>query len=96
MDELIRIKKKGQVTIPAKILEMFRLKPDDYFLLHVRGDHIELTPQAVIPKSQEYFWTKRWQEGERKADEDIKEGRVSAIFENPEDFLSALKEENGI
>ena len=29
-----------------------------------------------IPKSQAYFWTKEWQEGERRADEDIKAGRV--------------------
>jgi len=43
-------------------------------------------------ENQEYFWAKRWQEGEKTSDEDIKQGRISGIFENPEDFLSALKE----
>ena len=92
MDELIRIKNRGQVTIPSKILKMFRLKPDDYLLLKVHEDRIELTPQAVIPKSQEYFWTKRWQEGEKQAQEDIDKGMVSEVFEQPDDFLKALKE----
>jgi len=27
-------------------------------------------------KSQAYFWTKEWQNGEKQADEDIKAGRV--------------------
>jgi len=30
-------------------------------------------------KSQAYFWTKEWQEGEKKADEDIKAGQVKTF-----------------
>ena len=33
--------------------------------------------QKVIPKNQIYFYTPQWQEGEIKANEDIKKGRVS-------------------
>lgn len=29
----------------------------------------------LAPKSQRYYWTKEWQEGEREADEDIALGR---------------------
>jgi len=36
-------------------------------------------PKKLIDKSQAYFWTKRWQEGEREADEDIKAGRVKTF-----------------
>ncbi|MDO8490669.1 MAG: hypothetical protein Q7T04_01480 [Dehalococcoidia bacterium] len=32
-----------------------------------------------MDKSQAYFWTKKWQEREREADEDIKAGRVKAF-----------------
>ena len=35
-----------------------------------------LTPQVAIDRSQAYFWTKRWQEGERQAEEDFRAGRV--------------------
>ena len=32
-------------------------------------------PKKLVDKSQAYFWTRKWQEGEREADEDIKAGR---------------------
>ena len=40
-------------------------------------------------KSQAYFWTKQWQEGEKEADEDIKAERVKT-FESVEDLLKDL------
>ncbi len=36
-----------------------------------------MKPLKLIPANQEWFWTREWQEGEREADEDIKEGRIS-------------------
>jgi len=36
-------------------------------------------PKKLVDKSQAYFWTKRWQQGEREADEDIKAGRVKTF-----------------
>ena len=32
--------------------------------------------KKYLDKDQSRFWTERWQEGERKADEDIKAGQV--------------------
>ncbi|MEK7353746.1 MAG: hypothetical protein AABZ77_04490 [Chloroflexota bacterium] len=40
-------------------------------------------------KSQAYFWTKEWQEGEKQADEDIKAGRVK-VFRTMEEALAEL------
>ena len=36
-------------------------------------------PKKLIDKSQAYFWTKRWQKGEKEAAEDIKAGRVKTF-----------------
>jgi len=36
-------------------------------------------PKKLVDKNQAYFWTKRWQEGEREADEDIKAGRIKTF-----------------
>lgn len=36
-------------------------------------------PKKLVDKSQAYFWTKRWQEAEKEADEDIRAGRVKAF-----------------
>ena len=43
-------------------------------------------------KSQAYFWTKRWQEGEREADEDIKVGRVKT-FDSVDELIRELDKE---
>ena len=47
-------------------------------------------PKKLVDKSQAYFWTKKWQEGEREADEDIKAGRVKT-FESVEELISDLE-----
>ena len=39
--------------------------------------------------SQSYFWTKKWQEEERKADEDIKNVRVK-VFDTTEELFKEL------
>jgi antitoxin MazE len=44
----------------------------------------------MIIKSQAYFWTKKWQEGEKKADEDIKTGRVKS-FNSAKELIKDLE-----
>lgn len=47
-----------------------------------------------VPRSQAYFWTERWQAGEREADADIQAGRLTR-FSNAEDaILWLLTEED--
>jgi len=45
-----------------------------------------------IDPDQLYFWTKEWQEGEKKADEDIKAGRMLGPFDSVEEFKKAIKD----
>jgi hypothetical protein len=47
-------------------------------------------PKKLVDKSQAYFWTRKWQEGEREADEDIKAGRVKA-FGSVEELIGDLE-----
>jgi hypothetical protein len=35
-----------------------------------------LRVKKLVDKEQAWFWTRRWQEGEREAEEDIRAGRV--------------------
>lgn len=49
-------------------------------------------PKKLIDKSQAYFWTKRWQEGEREADEDIKAGRVKT-FNSVDELIEDMDKE---
>jgi AbrB family looped-hinge helix DNA binding protein len=77
MATLTRLTSGGQVTLPKEIRIKARMLAGD--LVEVRLDkegHIVLTPKKLVDASQAYFWTEEWQKGERKADEDIKAGRV--------------------
>ena len=47
-------------------------------------------PKKLVDKSQAYFWTRRWQEGEREADEDIKAGRVKT-FDSVDELVKDLE-----
>jgi hypothetical protein len=49
-------------------------------------------PKKLVDKSQAYFWTKKWQEGERGADEDIKAGRVKT-FDSVDELIKDLEQE---
>lgn len=65
--------RRNQITIPKEFV------PRGATIFHCEkkpDGTIILIPHVSIPASQTYFWTKRWQEGEKKASEDIAEGRL--------------------
>lgn len=45
--------------------------------------------KQVIDPSQAWFWTKEWQEAERKADEEIKAGRYTT-YDSVDDLIADL------
>ncbi len=63
-------RKKSQVTIPKEIVDQFNLEEGDKLEFIPEKDGIKIRPVVTIPKSQLFFWTERWQEGEKEADED--------------------------
>jgi len=58
----------------------------------VEDEKAVLMPKKLVDKSQAYFWTRRWQEGEREADEDIKAGRVKT-FDSVDELIKDLEQE---
>ena len=51
-----------------------------------------LMPKKLVDKSQAYFWTRRCQEAEREANEDIKAGRVKT-FASGDELVKDLEQE---
>ncbi len=49
-----------------------------------------LIPKKLVDKSQAYFWSKKWQDEEREADEDIRAGRVK-VFDTVEELVKDLE-----
>ena len=66
------------ITLPAELRRRLHLDQEGARVEVVeRADGvIELRPAVVVPADQAWFWTERWQQMEREADEDIAAGRV--------------------
>jgi AbrB family looped-hinge helix DNA binding protein len=94
MSELIQIRKKAQITLPLSIRKKLGIEEGDYMDVHVRDSEIVLKVKKLVDKEQAWFWTKRWQEGEKKAEEDIKAGRVYD-FPDADAAIVALHKEAG-
>ena len=45
---------------------------------------------GLLDEDQAWWWKEHWQKGEREAEKDIKEGRVSGPFDNVEDLMKDL------
>ena len=87
---VLQIRSNGQITLPTSLRRKANLKKGD-LLEVILGDDgaVHLMPQIAIDRSQAYFWTKRWQDGEKEAEEDLRAGRTKS-FENIEDALAYL------
>lgn len=89
--ELVKIKNHYQVTIPRGLREKLNINVGDYVEVEDKNGEIVITPVKMVHPDQEYFYTKKWQEGEAQADQDIEKNEVIGPFENVEDSLQALK-----
>lgn len=90
LEEAVRLGAKHQVTIPHRISKALRLRKGDHMLMRLLGSRVELIPVRLVPKDQLWFWTPEWQRKERKADEDIAQGKVKE-FSSVEELLQDLK-----
>ena len=86
MEDLIKVREKGQITLPLYMRKKLHLEHGDLVLAKIVDNTVVLIPQETIDKDQAWFWTERWQKSEAEAEEDIKKGRVKS-FDSVEEFL---------
>ena len=87
---LLQIRSNGQITLPAAIRRRAKLKEGDALEVVVEADgSVRLIPKTVIDRSQAYFWTERWQAGEREAQADIEADRIES-FDDVDKALAFL------
>lgn len=86
---LVELKQKSQVTIPSELIKKLKLKPGDKLEIEVIDDQIIITPVAVIPREQLWFYAKEWQADEREVELQIREGRINKA-RNKEDLVKDL------
>ncbi len=93
-NEVVQLASNGRITLPGSIRRKVGLSEGDLLRVEVTEDgRIVLTPVVAVDRSQAYFWTSRWQEGEREAEEDLRAGRVST-FDNVDDLIEDLTGED--
>ena len=92
MGALTKLTSGGQITLPKEIRIKTNMQPGDFVEVKLDEEgRIVLTPKKLVDASQAYFWTEEWQKGERKADEDIKAGRVKR-FKSAADAVKYLED----
>ena len=84
-----KVTRHGQIALPAPVRKSLGIEEGDLVEIEVIDEKAVLVPKRLIDKNQAYFWTKRWQEGEKEADKDIKAGRVK-VFDSAEELMKDL------
>jgi len=91
MEELIKVREKGQVTLPVFIRKSLDLKKGSLVIAKVVDNTVVLIPQRTIDKDQNWFWTERWQKLEAEAEKDISKGKVK-VFNSVEELFNEIEE----
>ena len=86
---LVELKRKSQVTIPSELVKKLKLKPGDKLEIEEKDGCLIITPVAVIPRNQMWFYSSEWQADEQKVEQQIREGRVKAA-KSKEELLDGL------
>lgn len=89
MPTYTKVTRHGQITLPASVRKKLGIEEGDLVEIEVVDDKATLVAKRLIDKSQAYFWTRKWQEAEKEADEDIRAGRVKT-FESAEELIEEL------
>jgi AbrB family looped-hinge helix DNA binding protein len=77
--QLIRVKTKYQVTLPAKVRRQAGLRVGDLLEAKVEGDTISLTPMSVVERELAL------------ALEDVRLGRTKGPFKTAEEAIRSLR-----
>ena len=95
MSKQVRVRKKAQMTLPLSVRKELGVEEGDYLDVQVRNGEIVLKLVKVVDKNQAWFWTKRWQQGEDEAEEDIRAGRFHR-FPDSKSAVAHLHNQAGI
>jgi len=87
----VKISPGGQVRIPKEIMEKLNVSTGDYLDFSLEKGSINVKAKKLIDADQAFFWEKEWQDAERNAEKDIKEGNFSRVFTTAEDGISYLR-----
>jgi antitoxin MazE len=84
-----KVTRNGQITLPKSVREKLGVYEGDIVEIEIVGENAVLVPKKLVDKSQAYFWTKSWQDGEIQAETDIKNGKIQ-VFASAKHLIKEL------
>ena len=87
----LSVQSRGVVALPPALRRRYQLdQPGAQVEVTEREDGVlEVRPVLAVPATEAWFWTERWQAGEREVDDDVRDGRITTS-ESVEEFVSNL------
>lgn len=89
MGAAAKVQRNYQITLPVAVRKQAHVRVGDLVDFEVREDGILIKPLATVERSQLWFWSKRWQDEERKVQQDFRKGRVK-VSKSVKAFLDEL------
>jgi AbrB family looped-hinge helix DNA binding protein len=90
---VLQIRSNGQITLPSSVRRSANLQEGDLLEIIVEPDgSLRLIPKVAVDRSQAYFFTERWQRGEREAEEDLRAGRYQD-FNSMDELITSLEDD---
>ena len=90
MADVAKIQRNYQVTLPASVRKKIHLKVGDLVRVEATEEGILLRPVETVDRAQAWFWSKQWQEEERKVEKDIRAKRLK-VSKSVDAFLKDLE-----
>jgi AbrB family looped-hinge helix DNA binding protein len=93
MSNLVQVRKKFQIDLPESALKELGIQEGDFLEVQVRNGEVVLRIKEIADKNQTWFWTERWQQGEKAAEDDIRAGRLQR-FSDSKEAVSFIKKQS--
>ncbi|MFJ4895931.1 AbrB/MazE/SpoVT family DNA-binding domain-containing protein [Streptomyces sp. NPDC088788] len=88
------LRTNGQVTLPKAVRAALGVVQGDELEFEITAaGTVEVHGLKKIRSDQAWFWTSEWQEGERRASEDIAAGRTT-VHEDADAMFAHLNEDD--
>jgi AbrB family looped-hinge helix DNA binding protein len=87
-----RLSKEEQKILATAKKKIAKMNADLIHSVGLNNKEIKVAAKAgLIDPDQAYWWHEDWQKGEREAERDIAEGRVSKPYDNVDELIKDLK-----
>ena len=86
----VQIQKRFLVRIPPEARRSLGLQEGDHLETFIENGRLVLVPMRLVPADQAWFWSEKWQEGEKEAERDLQAGRVTKAG-TVDDLIKALE-----